>query len=671
MKLVNFLHTQKKINGRSWANVWKTLQKARSKKTIVIIAVIMGVLLVTSGLWIAFNYRYIKTINTEAHAAKQSFLYAEVAIGTQNFNRAQNDLGEANEHFRNALSALDHFPVLRRMPFLKKQFHAVEYLLSAGVNLSSGLQTLTKLGDDVTSVLHTKERDITFGDIQPSEKRAMLKALAESPADLAGVRADIELAVLLLEQIPNSGLLGPIHDVVQPVRAQLPILETLIEQALPIVEALPSLAGYPHEKTYLFLLQNNHELRPTGGFIGTYGIMKLDAGEIKTFETDNVYNLDEPMKDSVTELAPGPIAQHTSTQHAFMRNANWSPDFPTSAREVRRKYFEEGGKEKQIDGVIAVTPTFLASLLDVTGPITVADIEFTSENFFDKLEQEVQFGFQKKGKNISARKDIIGVLGKELMTRLFSLPKERFGNLWNIFVRNVNEKHILIYVDDVATQNLIRKQGWDGEMPSTTDDLIMVVDANVAALKTDRVMERTINYHFAKEGNDLTGNLDVHYRNTGTITRLTTRYRTYTRIYIPNGATVLDASGYMTGDKIQGGRPTEPDVSTETFTKSDGTTTTLTVVSGFIAIEPQEEGTLHLHYRLPDTLRQKIENENLYRLLVVKQPGTLAHGLDFSLDIGHNITTATPLDVLQERGNNTVHFVTNISSDRNFQITFK
>lgn len=642
----------------------------RRRQIVLCALVFFGIVVGGSAVWGALNYRYIKTLKNESLAAKESFDSAQTAVANQDFTTARNDLKEAEQHFTTARSALSHFPILRRTPIVRTQLGAVENLLNAGVNLASGLQTFMSLGEEVMSVLREHDDDVTLGDISPEEKRAMLQKLAESPADLAGVRADIELAIFFIEQIPARGLFGPLREAVEPVRDQLPLLQTLVEQAIPIVESLPSLAGYPTEITYLFLLQNNRELRPTGGFIGTYGIVKLDAGELTKFETNNIYNLDEPAKDWVTELAPGPIAQHTSTQHAFMRNANWSPDFPTSARAVRQKYYEERGPEKNINGVIAVTPTFLASLLDVTGPITIAGTEFTSKNFFAELEDEVQFGFRKNGKNLASRKDIIGILGKELMARLFTLPKNRLGNLWTTFTKNVSEKHILIYVDDPQTQQLIRTQRWAGEMPSSNGDVVMVVDANLAALKTDDVMERALDYHVAQEGDDLVGTLNVTYRNTGQFTRLHTRYRTSTRIYLPAGSTLLEHAGYLTGDKIQGGKPTAPEVGEETFTREDGSTTTLTVVSGFIAIEPQEEGTLHLQYRLPEKLKQQVR-EGFYTLRVQKQPGTAGHSLTFSLDIGAHIERVRPLDVLDKRDNNNVRFVTDLSVDREFVIDFE
>ena len=37
----------------------------------------------------------------------------------------------------------------------------------------------------------------------------------------------------------------------------------------------PNFAGFKEPKTYLVLLQNSNELRPTGGFIGSVGIANV------------------------------------------------------------------------------------------------------------------------------------------------------------------------------------------------------------------------------------------------------------------------------------------------------------------------------------------------------------------------------------------------------------
>ncbi len=660
----NLLDTYKTLMGKRWKRM------ARWKKSVIIFAVVVLVVAILLVLWGLVNIKRARVVMDEGLAAKQSLEFAQVEVGNQNFEAAVRNLEEAEGHFDLAIENFSRFQVYKVIPGAARQIKAVDSVLEAGKNLTSGMRTLAQLGADVNSVLAESEGDLSIGDISADEKREILKKLSESPADLAGVKSDIELAVLLIEEIPEDGLLKQVAEAVGPIKDELPLLEAVINQAIPAAQSLPSILGYPTEKTYLFLLQNNRELRPTGGFIGTYGIVKTKDGELTTFETDNIYNLDNQAKDTVTEPSPAPIAQHTSTQNWLMRDINWSPDFPATARKARDKYHEEGGPEQQIDGVIAVTPTFIESLLELTGPLTVEGLEFNAENLFETLEYQVEFAYYENGKSESERKEIIGSLASLIMDELFAMPKSSFPELWSTFVENVDSKQILIYVDDPITQSLVIDQNWAGEMKAHDGDFLMFVDANLAALKTDNVMERNVSYKVEQRDGEYYGIAQMDYKNTGWFDGFHTRYRTYTRIYLPDGIELVENSGFLSGDKTQGGVPVEPEVYTESFTHANGETTSYTVVAGFTAIEPQAEGSLRLRYRLPEKIAKQIQNDE-YRLYVQKQPGTEGHGLSVEFDIGKKVKSGRPLDILTKLGDNGLSFASDLKHDREFLVTLE
>ena len=51
------------------------------------------------------------------------------------------------------------------------------------------------------------------------------------------------------------------------------------------------LAGFYQPRYYLLLFQNNAEIRPTGGFIGSYALVKIDNGVLEIKKAENVFNL--------------------------------------------------------------------------------------------------------------------------------------------------------------------------------------------------------------------------------------------------------------------------------------------------------------------------------------------------------------------------------------------
>lgn len=658
--LLNSFHITK-TNGKKKVAPWK--------RRLVYLVVFFILLLLALLVWALFNIANAKAAVASGLAAKQSFEYAQVAIGDQDFEQAKIDLQEARQHFVVAQEEFAAFRVFKAIPYANRQVLAVERIMEAGTRLADGLYTLAGIGEQVNAVIAEEGKNVSFGDVTPEDKAAVLKALAESTVELQSVRSDIELAVLAIEDIPDEGLLEPVREAVVPIKEQLPLLEGVITQAIPLAQSLPSILGYPEEKTYLFLLQNNNELRPTGGFIGTYGILVLNSGEIQKFFTDNIYNLDNQAKDTITEPSPLPIAQHTSTQNWLLRNINWSPHFPETAQKAISKYYEEGGEEVGVDGVIAVTPDFIASLLELTGPITIENIEFKGDTFQNQLQYESQIGFAEDGLDDSQRKDVIGALATQLLDQLFGLPRSEFASIWEAFRTSVDEKEILIYIENPITQQLIVEQNWAGEMKAYESDTLMVVDANLAALKTDDVMQRNITYSVAEEDGELVGTMQMKYFNDGQFDVFHTRYRTWTRVYIPHGAEVIEANGFVVGDN-RNRRDVPAEVYEEQFREADDSVVPYTVVAGFLSIEPKESRTLTIKYKLPDSIKKQVR-DGRYTLSVQKQPGTDAHGLVINFDIGREIIAADPLDKTTQSGENTVSINTDLLQDRIFEIDLK
>lgn len=648
--------------------------KHRKRQAWITVFIVVCIVLASAAglvvLYTAANYKKLQAVYAESLNAKQSLQYAQVAISQQNFELAQKDLEESKNYFLSAQEALLRFKVYTFIPGLSAQVSAIDNILTAGVSISTGMKNLAAIGERMFAVLEVQHDDASFSDLSPEDKRAMLQVLAESVVDLHGVRAEIELAMNALEDIPEAGLIGPVREAVDSVKVQLPLLDALHSRILPTAQLLPSVLGYPDKKEYLFLLQNNRELRPTGGFIGTYGIFKVDAGEF-VITTDNIYNLDTPASAYVTEPSPAPIAKHTTTQNWLLRNINWSPDFPTTARKAEEKYYEEGGEEKDLDGVIAVTPTFIESLLGLVGPITVDGVTFTQENFFEKLQYEVEFAYYDKGITDDQRKEIIGRMSKVLMEKLLALPRNQFSKIWEVLVNNIDQKQILIYVDEPLIQELVEQNNWSGEMRDTQGDYVMVVDANLAALKTDEKMERSVRYHVRKDGDQYVAALEVTYFNSTTqINEFYTRYRTHTRIYVPKGSVLRSADGFLTNDvRVNRGVPTQPTSHEEFFVHADGSEYGFTVFEGFTAIEPQETRTLRLEYTLPSFVAEYIERGE-YQLYIQKQPGTIAHGLEISMDIGRRPKVVNALDMTIENTDNSTLIRSDLSVDREISIEY-
>jgi hypothetical protein len=380
--------------------------------------------------------------------------------------------------------------------------------------------------------------------------------------------------------------------------------------------------GHPDQKTYLFLMQNNNEIRPGGGFIGTYGIIKVKDGNLISFQTDNIYNLDVTAIGRLQIEPPDPIKENLSVKSWYMRDANWWPDYPTSAKKVEELYHLEAAPGERIDGVIAINPDLVEDLLKLVGPIQVADLELDSDNFTQELQYQVEFGYYKQGIPESERKDIIGDLANQLQERLYNLPVEQWPALLKVIQANLDRKHILAYFKSQELQQFIEERNWAGQVASTKDDYLQVVDANLAALKTDAVMERTVNYTLTPDNGGYKAVTAISYKNLGVFTEFTTRYRSYTRLYVPAGSKLI---------QVKVGKDILPLDRVDIYNEFDKTAFGL-----FLEVEPQQSKTISFEYQLPQHVVDSTKDGD-YKLLVQKQPGIREFDLNLDLTFPEKI----------------------------------
>ncbi|MBI5621984.1 DUF4012 domain-containing protein [Candidatus Falkowbacteria bacterium] len=401
-----------------------------------------------------------------------------------------------------------------------------------------------------------------------------------------------------------------------------------------------ALGGPDGQKNYLIVLQNNHELRPSGGFVGAYGIMTVEDGKIVNWRLDDSYGLDKAAERYLRIEPPPPIKEYI-TDYWWFRDANWSPDWPTSAVQLMSLYGQEGGREK-LDGVVALDPTLITDVVDILGPLSVDGLEFNADNFIDDLQYQVEQAYLEQGIPKTNRKDIIGKLASQLMDRLDQAKPLTILKVVTVVLKNLEQKHLLVYSTDPKLQQQLIDHRWAGVVQSFDGDYLMVADANMVARKTDWVMNRTLSYQLRQRGNHLLAILTLRYTNTGEYDYRTSRMRDYTRVYVPAGSILLNATGAMQNDRgetaDQPGRVTV------------GSELGKTVFGWFWYINPGESRTAILEYQLPDSLSLA----NAYTLLVQKQAGTAGHPLiiDVKLDnFEKQFQTDLTVDRIIEIGN--------------------
>jgi len=111
--------------------------------------------------------------------------------------------------------------------------------------------------------------------------RLALSVVADNPEAFASFAGRARIAEGALNQIDAAKLLP---DLAGPL-AQLQSVAQLASAGLSMAPALPDMLGYYGPRSYLLLVQNNHELRATGGFISAVGRVTVENATILSART--------------------------------------------------------------------------------------------------------------------------------------------------------------------------------------------------------------------------------------------------------------------------------------------------------------------------------------------------------------------------------------------------
>ncbi|MEI8061128.1 MAG: DUF4012 domain-containing protein [Candidatus Berkelbacteria bacterium] len=304
------------------------------------------------------------------------------------------------------------------------------------------------------------------------------------------------------------------------------------------------------KKSYLILFLNNAELRPGGGFIGSFARMDLENGRAIAldFET-NIYTLDKKFTDAGNIIAPPP-EMAGMTPAWTMRDSNIFADYGASSEKVAWFYQQESAlpAAKEIAGVISIDTTLFRNLLKAVGPINMPEYNLvvTDQNFLSDVQYQVEVAYFQNDKNKveNQPKKILADMMPKFVSAATkdSQVQARVGK--EIF-KAISEKHFLFYSTNPSVEDLVDGIGMSGKIHDTTGDYLYLSDANIGGLKSSLNIAETVdqnvtidNVGTAKE------NLRISRKHNGSYEWPDGENINYLRLLLPL-ATQIDTSGLI------------------------------------------------------------------------------------------------------------------------------
>src|SRR3990167_7705463 len=305
-----------------------------------------------------------------------------------------------------------------------------------------------------------------------------------------------------------------------------------------IHDAIPNILDVSGKKKYLILFQNNMELRPGGGFIGSYGILSLNKGKIEDFSIHDVYEADGQLTGHVEP--PYPIRRYLPSVHWYLRDSNFDLNFPSVASSAAFFLFEETGQK--VDGVIGIDVSLVKNLVSAVGPIYVPEYKETvsGDNFFIITETHAD---KDSFPSSTQKKDFLTFLYKAINNKISSEKKLPYPAILKAVSDSILEKHILFAFANPVAQSTLTISGLSSSLfdprklsDSAVNDFVGVSEANIGVNKANYFIGRSISYKVQlKDDGAILSKLSLSFKNDSTKWP-GGDYKNYIRFILPKGA---------------------------------------------------------------------------------------------------------------------------------------
>ncbi|MFA6161332.1 MAG: DUF4012 domain-containing protein [Patescibacteria group bacterium] len=523
--------------------------------------------------------------------------------GDSGLNISVDKLQDASGKFREADRLLDesHLLAVGAAAFVPKQYKSAKALLEVGDKVGQAGQLLA----------------MGFEKVFDGSNRGMIERLQVLGTFSRGV-------LPILSQAEQAAQSVDVASVPEAQRAQAQSLPDKISQAKESIrefavlsDALIGFLGSDRQRTYLLVFQNQTELRPSGGFMGSVAEITVDHGEIVSVHVPSGGTYD--LKGQLTErvLPPKPLQLINSLWQ--FQDANWFADFKQTAEKIRWFWSKSG--QPTLDGVIAVNASFMEKVLVVTGPVELPEYgkTITADNFLIETQKAVEIEYDK---DANTPKKFIGDLFTKLMERAKNLKQDDWLALAAASNQALETKEIQISMFDPDEEALVENFGWQGQLKPTSGDSLAVIAANIAGQKTDAVVDEKVN-HVAEIQADgsIVDTLTIDRTHNGQKGELFRGVRNvqYLRVYVPKGAELLDAKGFEPPPEnyfkktLELDKPDPDLLAIENSAQSAmGTVWTAvegdrTVFGGWLQLDPGKSQQIVLSYRLPFTVYDIME----------------------------------------------------------------
>lgn len=322
---------------------------------------------------------------------------------------------------------------------------------------------------------------------------------------------------------------------------QINLLKSQITLGLPLLDLTTSITADQKIQRYLFIIQDQNELRATSGFITSYGLITLDQGKIVGLQVDSSFTLDRLIEGRIEP--PAVLKNLLGQTNWLFHDSNLDADFAHSANQVA--WFYERFKSTSLDGVIGLNTNFLKFILSEIGAVNLPDGQTISSDNLDQLASNP---------TASRGVDVVTALTQALSDKLLA-GEIKFAALARSLLKTITYNESTLWFRDPELASLGKEARLAGEIKpfdchpqlsafNCRSDTIYLNEANFSVSKINFYLKRkqTILVKIQDDGEvGYTATYDYSYP-VPAPTNLSQSYKAYYQFYLPAGSRGLQIS---------------------------------------------------------------------------------------------------------------------------------
>jgi len=412
-------------------------------------------------------------------AAQSQIVQARSAMSAGNTAQTRQVIAQITKNTSSANDLVNSLPwkLTQHLPFVGPTATAVGRTTESVDIAASG--AISPLADVVGK--------LSMGTLRDEQGRVDLKAVSEIEKPAVQAQALLQKSLAVADSAPTSGVFGPIETRVTQARNSLQEMLRTVSASATAAQVMPILLGGDGTQRFFVGFTSPAEARGTGGFLGTYGILKAKDGAVSLEKVGANSELKDFTKP-VVELGPDYNAIY-GLSSGLWSGMNISPHFPFAAKQWIEGWRRQTGE--QLQGAISVDPAALSYIISQQGPVTLPNGAVLQENeVVPYLTNGIYFQFERDNNARKAFQVAIAKSATSSLTQTGTSPTKLIAAL----AKGASERRILVYSVDKEVEKALAPWPISGTIDNRAGPYAMLVVNNAAGNKADAYLDRSLTY---------------------------------------------------------------------------------------------------------------------------------------------------------------------------------